>query len=668
MATFICVFTAEAASLTVNSSADAGPGTLRQAIIDATTNAEANVVNFAIPTSDPGYSLATNRFTISLLSPLPNIPLAAITINNDQPNAISVQGNGSFRVFTLVNSSVVTLRNITISNGFADNGLGGGIFMGNSATLTLNACTVTNNAATTSGGGIYMSNSGTVTLIDSTIRNNTSANGAGIFVFDSGTLNVTKSTINANTVGIGGNGGGIYNGTSGTLNIVNSTIDGNSAGSNGGGIYNTATANVTNSTISGNTATRGGGIFNGFIATINNNLIALNMAQDGPDLVGRASLGQAYSGSYNLIGNADGSEGLGPTTNQLGSTAAPIDPRIGTLRNNGGRTMTRALLNRSPALDKGNSPGITTDQTGSPRPYDNPMITNAASGDGSDVGAFERTFSFTPFDFDADGKADLSVYRPSTGQCWYLNSSTGMARLDYFGASTDVIVPADYTADGKCDVAVWRPSTGEWFVLRSEDHSFYSFPFGSNGDVPAPADFDADGKSDAAVFRPSNATWYVNRSSGGTTIQRFGTSNDLSVPADYDGDGAADIAIYRPSTGQWWLNRSTAGLGVFQFGTSSDRLVPGDYNGDGKSEIAFWRPSSGEWFVMRTDGTSFYSYPFGIATDLPVPADYDGDGKVDGGVFRPSNALWFVQRSTAGTSIQNFGHSGDTPIPNAYVR
>ncbi|MBA3353234.1 MAG: VCBS repeat-containing protein [Blastocatellia bacterium] len=137
--------------------------------------------------------------------------------------------------------------------------------------------------------------------------------------------------------------------------------------------------------------------------------------------------------------------------------------------------------------------------------------------------------------------------------------------------------------------------------------------------------------------------------------------------ADYDGDGKSDIAIYRPSNGQWWLNRSTGGVIVYQFGASTDKAVQGDYTGDGKSDVAFWRPSTGEWYILRSEDSSYYSAPFGTATDIPAPGDYDGDGKFDTTVFRPSSATWFIQRTTAGTLIQQFGATGDRPIPNAFV-
>ena len=99
-----------------------------------------------------------------------------------------------------------------------------------------------------------------------------------------------------------------------------------------------------------------------------------------------------------------------------------------------------------------------------------------------------------------------------------------------FGTSTDRQVPGDYTGDRKADIAIWRPSTGEWYVLRSEDFSYYSVPFGSTGDLPVPGDYDGDDKFDTAIFRPSTATWFVDRSTAGILIQNFGLPTDLPLP------------------------------------------------------------------------------------------------------------------------------------------
>jgi uncharacterized delta-60 repeat protein len=274
-----------------------------------------------------------------------------------------------------------------------------------------------------------------------------------------------------------------------------------------------------------------------------------------------------------------------------------------------------------------------------------------------------------PFDFDGDGKTDISIFRPAVGEWWYLKSSNGGNAAFGFGNSADKLVPGDYTGDGKTDIAIFRPSTGEWFILRSENVSYYSFPFGASGDVPVPSDFDGDGKTDAGVFRPSTQTWYISQSSGGTRIEQFGASGDVPAVGDYDGDGKTDIGIYRVSLGEWWIKRSSDNVAfAFHFGTASDKPVQGDYTGDGKTDAAFWRASTGEWFILRSEFLSYYSVPFGASGDVPVPGDYDGDGKFDTAVFRPASSTWYVNRTTAGLLIANFGANGDVPVPSAFVR
>ena len=265
----------------------------------------------------------------------------------------------------------------------------------------------------------------------------------------------------------------------------------------------------------------------------------------------------------------------------------------------------------------------------------------------------------SPFDFDGDGKADVSAFRPDSGT-WYLNRSTAGFTGIAFGVASDKLVPADYDGDGKTDVAVVR--NGTWYLQRSQ-LGFTGIAFGDSNDIPVPADYDGDGKADLAVFRPSNGNWYLQRSSLGFTGILFGQTGDKPVAADYDGDGKADVAVNR--NGVWYIQRSQLGFTGIAFGDSNDKLVPTDYDGDGKADVAVFRPSNGVWYLQQSTN-GFAGIAFGVGTDTPAAADYDGDGKADLAVFR--NGIWYLNRTQAGFTGIAFGAANDKPIPNSFVR
>jgi hypothetical protein len=358
------IFRAKAqGGIVVTSTNDNGAGSLRQAILDANVNPDANTISF------DGTVFNTPQ-TINLASPLPDITNSVI-IQGPGANLLTVQRSGTapaFRIFTIGTGLNVALSGLTIANGRAAAGDGGGISSGSNLMLT--GVAVVNNQAS-NGGGIRLSNAG------------------GVF---------TNCAISGNTAGLFG-GGIFYSGGSGVLQIANSTISGNrltSTGGLGAGISNFGSSQVTrldviNSTIVNNIIdlrpTGGaGGIFNGTIAdeqfavtTLRNSIIAHNSL---PNLRNspRTTQTTLTSAGFNLTDD-DGSGLLTQPTDILNKPAF-----LGLLADNGGPTPTHALLLNSPALESGDSSGFINDQRGLARPVDLP---GRNASDGADIGAYE---------------------------------------------------------------------------------------------------------------------------------------------------------------------------------------------------------------------------------------------------------------------------------------
>jgi hypothetical protein len=337
--------------LVVTNTRARGPGSLRQAVLNADANqgSAASVITFNIPTSDPGYNATAGSWTITLTGTLVMSKSAGPeTIQGNGASRLTISGNNAVQVLQVAPGTTARISGLTISGGFATDGAG----IANAGTLTIDDTTVAGSEANNNGGGI--DNSASLTVIRSTIAGNftDNGNGGGINI-NSGSLLIINSTVSGNLAALSslvGNGGGICQ-MSGSLTAVNTTIAVN---------------------YDANYPTGGGGLYvqPGTSATLDNTLVAGNVdflndatLQLPDDIVG----GPVSSASaYNLIGSV----AAGGLTNGSNGNLVGIDPALDPngLRDNGGPTPTVALLAGSPAIGAGRNGtgGVTlfTDQRG----------------------------------------------------------------------------------------------------------------------------------------------------------------------------------------------------------------------------------------------------------------------------------------------------------------
>jgi hypothetical protein len=288
----------------------------------------------------------------------------------------------------------------------------------------------------------------------------------------------------------------------------------------------------------------------------------------------------------------------------------------------------------------------------------------------SDVFVTKLTVTPPPGDFGADRRTDFALWHPTSGNWEYYDSSSGAPPVTrHWGASGDRPVPGYYDQDGQTDLAFFRPSEGNWYILQSFDNSVKTAHWGESTDLLVAADYDGDGKADIAVYRPSEGVWYIIQSSDNNVVAfRWGLSEDKPVPADYDRDGRADLAVYRPSESVWYiLQSSDNSFRAVQWGLSGDKPVIGDFDGDEKADVTVVRLTTGTWYALRSSDGSLFAALGGGMDSLLVPGDYDGDRKTDAATWYPAAGMWFILRSSDGAGhSQQFGSSGDIPVPSTY--
>lgn len=287
-------------------------------------------------------------------------------------------------------------------------------------------------------------------------------------------------------------------------------------------------------------------------------------------------------------------------------------------------------------------------------------------GQGAEVGNFAIKYGIARSDkvpdFDRDGRPDLTVYRPTTGIWYSIDSGAETLRSIQFGANGDKPILGDYDRDGKVDYSVYRPDLGVWY-MNNTSSGFQALSWGVAADIPMARAVYSAGSTGyyQTVFRPTNGVWYTYQPSGAYSVQ-FGQLGDIPISSDFTGDGTDEYCVFRPSNNTWYILDTIGNVfNVVAFGQSGDKPVPADYDADGRTDIAVFRPSSGMWYMIFSSDNSFHAAQWGQNGDKPQPTDLDNDGKADLTVYR--NGIWYIRNSTdGGTRTIPFGLSTDTPL------
>ncbi|MGD9564058.1 MAG: choice-of-anchor Q domain-containing protein [Pyrinomonadaceae bacterium] len=386
-----------AATYTVTNTNDNGPGSLRQAVLDANATAADDAIIFNISGCPNG--VCTIVLTSGRLDVAGN---GDLNISNASgPGGLIISGNNAGTIIYAVGGSALTLDGVTLEDSIAGS-YECAITTETTRVLTLltsvlreNVCALLNLGQTNviyskiSGNGFATENYGALEIFRSEISGNSSP---GILSYG-GFVAIRDSTIANNT---GFYGGGIaltyfYPGLKSSDHAIN---------------FN---AVIENSTISGNQASYGGGIFfDEWVVKITNTTVTMNSAENFAG-IGAFDGGQLFVRNSIVAGNPTsiGPEMIVGSSTDLGNNIIGGSPMLGLLASNGGPTRTHALLADSPAIDAGN----------------NCVLTENGCGDGNqtlgfdqrgysrvgivDIGAFE--FSASPAVFDLAGRVTTSA-------------------------------------------------------------------------------------------------------------------------------------------------------------------------------------------------------------------------------------------------------------------
>lgn len=328
---------------TVTNTNDSGDGSLREAISNAASLPGPDTVTFAPSLSGQ---------VILLASEIAVNDSEGVTVNaSNLPAGLTISGNSSVRQFHLTTGRL-TLRGLTLTGGrglSAENSLAGGaVRTYEGTTFAAYNCLFQSNTADKTGGAL--SNRGTSTLEGCLFafngtRTDSSTGGSSGAITNIGSLVVRRCTFFGNSTFAGTTGGSNAHSAGAILSVENLSAPGSNL-------------TIEHCTFSGNTAGGDSSVTKAAVivtttATVKSSILDGNFG--GPDLIGVGA--NIVRVGANYIGSFSGSSYSGP---------APLSSglNLGTLENNGGRTLTMALLPGSAGINAAVGSTATMDQRG----------------------------------------------------------------------------------------------------------------------------------------------------------------------------------------------------------------------------------------------------------------------------------------------------------------
>ncbi len=407
---------------------------LREAIVAANTDAGYHGCPAGAGADRIAFDLAFPA-TIALTADLP-AATTSMKLQGPGRTQLALDGQDLHRILVLDSPGGLPwfyVERLTLTRGRAPggvNGTGGGAFVGTQDKALFSRVRFLANTSANGGGGLGLSDSGsggaTVTLEECEFEGNVAEGalgGGGLYSYYSQVI-VHGTTFSGNrATSATGVGGGIRQ-FQGRLTLEQSTLSANEADS-GGGIYvsgnfapapmsltivdSTITQNVANA--DGNSTGDGGGVAAGgtaglVVLALQNSVVAGNLDSGTdafPDLFLASGILASLTTGFDFVGSRAGATSYFPAGSPnangdwVGTAAAPLDPQLGILHDNGGPTSTHRPLTGVPSLliDNGQCPNATTDQRGfgdallRRRRVDSPAAPNPVGGDLCDIGAVE---------------------------------------------------------------------------------------------------------------------------------------------------------------------------------------------------------------------------------------------------------------------------------------